>query len=506
MLLGLGKIPTFGTMKKNKDIQTTGVIMAASLLLLVVFVFMWLQRVYQDTYENLKRDVDFVFINSIRDLESDMMLSSKGKNIWMILDDSCSVSQSTTDFFRGDSMGIQVNAFFSDSVYKDRSISIAVTSTGATKIEEESKQSFLSRPKDFDNSFKGLISLYSEMDVKGKRKFVSKTGDDLSLEKLVTENLIKKMVKKDVNLPPKFEVIAPDKIKVQKQLLSKKYTDVMTGQSLVMALDNFHPFIYKKMMPEIVFALFLILSVSFAFWFVYRNLIRQNRLTEVKNNLIRNITHELKTPITTVGVAIEALENFDAKDNPERQKEYLDISKYELNRLSVLVDKVLRTSLFDKKERNLNIEKIDFNDLVKGVVNSMHLQFDTAGARVRSQLSGVNFTMEGDPVHLTNVIYNLLENALKYSRGNPEIEVNLASDSNWITLTICDRGVGIPNQYLDKVFETFFRVPSGDQHNVKGHGLGLAYVADIIKKHHGKINVRNRKAGGVCFEICLNNG
>ena len=236
---------------------------------------------------------------------------------------------------------------------------------------------------------------------------------------------------------------------------------------------------------------------------IWQSLEKQRKLTELKNDFISNVTHELKTPITTVGVAIEALSSFNAMENPARSKEYLDISKHELNRLTILVDKVLKMSLFEKKEPELKIEQFDINLLINEVLGSMKLQFEKFAAKVNFQTKGNTFFLEGDRIHLTSVIYNLIDNALKYSPENPEIDLMLEEENNQIKFSVKDKGIGISSDYMGKIFDKFFRVPSGDLHDIKGHGLGLSYVAGVVNKHHGKITVDSKKNIGTQFTISL---
>lgn len=255
-------------------------------------------------------------------------------------------------------------------------------------------------------------------------------------------------------------------------------------------------------LPALIALLLLAFTVA-SFVFLYRNLLAQKKLAAVKNEFISNITHELKTPIATVNVAIEALRNFNALQNPERTREYLDISALELQRLSMLVDKVLKLSMFENKEIELNKETIDLHQLTAEVIASMKLQFDKAGAFIQLTKEGSDFTLKADRLHIASVLYNLLDNALKYSSGKPAITVHMQNDGHFITIMVSDNGVGIPAAYKDKIFEKFFRVPSGDHHNIKGYGLGLSYVHHIVVKHNGAISVESTEGKGSTFTIKL---
>jgi two-component system phosphate regulon sensor histidine kinase PhoR len=257
------------------------------------------------------------------------------------------------------------------------------------------------------------------------------------------------------------------------------------------------------MWSQILVSLLLVGLTVFSFTLLLRYLVQQRKLTQIKNDFISNITHELKTPIATVSVAIEALRNFDALHDPEKTKEYLAISSNELKRLSFLVDKVLKLSMFEKHQVELKEETIDLAVLVKEVVNSMKLQFEKYKAQVNVQLHGYRFSVEADRLHITSVLFNLLDNALKYSKENPSIHVELKDETERILLTITDNGIGIPAEFHKKIFDKFFRVPAGDTHNVKGYGLGLSYTAYVIQRHYGSIEVESQPGIGSRFIIKL---
>ncbi|MES2371000.1 MAG: HAMP domain-containing sensor histidine kinase [Bacteroidota bacterium] len=267
--------------------------------------------------------------------------------------------------------------------------------------------------------------------------------------------------------------------------------------------ENPTGFLLKKISLPILFSLFLIAFTSVTFLFLYRNLVAQRKLAEMKNDFISNITHELKTPLATVSVAVEALRNFGGIQNPERTKEYLDISASELQRLSLLVDKVLKLSLFENRELELKKEIIDLRQLTEEVLNTMKLQFDTHKAKVEFDVEGNYFTILADRLHITSVIFNLLDNALKYSNANPEINIRLQHHTDTIVLQVEDKGIGIAPDFRSKIFDKFFRVPTGNHHNIKGYGLGLSYVSHVVKRHNGTISVESEPGKGSTFTVKL---
>jgi two-component system, OmpR family, phosphate regulon sensor histidine kinase PhoR len=262
-------------------------------------------------------------------------------------------------------------------------------------------------------------------------------------------------------------------------------------------------YLLGRMKLPISMAFLLLAFITTAFVFLYFNLQQQQRLAIIKDEFIGNMTHELKTPIATVQVAVEALRHFNALDDPQKTKEYLDISAIELQRLSMLVDKVLKLSLFENKAIELNRHTIDLHQLAAEVIAGMKLQFEKAGAIVQLTAAGNDFPVSADRTHMAGALSNLLDNALRYSPSRPAITVHLSRQDTLITVAVSDNGIGIPAAYTGRVFEKFFRVPSGDHHNIKGYGLGLSYVHHIVTRHNGSISVQSKEGKGSTFTINL---
>lgn len=295
-------------------------------------------------------------------------------------------------------------------------------------------------------------------------------------------------------------------------------TSMPIGSSYEAVFPSYQAYLFKKIIPQGFFSFFLLAITGLAFGAIFQNLQRQRRLTQLKNDFISNVTHELKTPIATVSVAIEALQNFGVAQNPAQTKEYLDISKSELNRLSLLVDKILKMATFEQQGLDLNLEPVNVSELVQQVVGSMKIQLEKYRAELhftphplveeseKSPLGrGVHRTgwVNADKTHLTNVIYNLLDNALKYSESIPKIYIEVQENEAEISLTVSDKGIGIPKEYQAKIFDKFFRVPTGNTHNVKGYGLGLSYVNSVIQQHGGQVKVTSALGEGSTFKVTL---
>jgi len=348
-----------------------------------------------------------------------------------------------------------------------------------------------------------------------RTKFVSILSNVDSLHDLVTMNEIHTKLgqvlgKEGINAP--FTVTATP-IDVTKDILIQDSTDeqVVLGfsrpKSYQLKMGNTFWLTARRLGPQILFSLVLVGVTTFSFLLLYRNWRRQQKLIALKNDFIGNITHELKTPIATVSVAVEALKNFNALQDPVRTQEYLDISAHELQRLTLLVDKVLKLSLFEKQAIELKREDFDLKDLAEEVMGSMRLQFEKCQAKVEMRSTKeVSFRLKADKLHLTSVIYNLLDNALKYSRLSPVLQLDLATEEDLLVLSVTDNGIGIPAIYQGRVFEKFFRVPTGDHHDVKGYGLGLSYVAYVVQRQGGAISLDSKEGAGSRFTIKIPRG
>ncbi len=261
-------------------------------------------------------------------------------------------------------------------------------------------------------------------------------------------------------------------------------------------------YLYRKIFPQALFSLLLIVFTTIAFIFLYRNLLTQQKLAVFKNDFISNMTHELKTPIATVNVAIEALQSFNVLEDPRRTKEYLQISSAELQRLGLLVDKVLKLSMFESDRIVLDKEWFNVDQLIAETIHSMQPLFDKQKAEIHFVNSEGPVNIFADKLHISSVVYNLLDNALKYSGINAIISIRLSTPlNNIVEIGVTDNGIGIDNTFQKKIFEKFFRVPTGDTHNVKGYGLGLSYVSHIVKQHEGLIEVESGLGKGSTFTV-----
>lgn len=263
--------------------------------------------------------------------------------------------------------------------------------------------------------------------------------------------------------------------------------------------------IASRMMGTLIGSLVLLIVTMWAFIYMLRTILQQKKLSEIKNDFINNMTHELKTPIATVSAAVEALEHFNAMNDPAKAKDYLAISRQELNRLSGLVEKVLNIAVEERREFDLNPEPVNVADLLETVAQQYRIR-NGKPVEVVLNCALPDPVVRIDKTHFTNAIHNLMDNAVKYSHDSVKIEIACTKEDGLLKIAIRDNGIGIPRAYQQSIFEQFFRVPQGDLHNVKGFGLGLAYVRKIVEKHGGRISVKSEPRHGSEFVIAIPTG
>jgi two-component system phosphate regulon sensor histidine kinase PhoR len=277
----------------------------------------------------------------------------------------------------------------------------------------------------------------------------------------------------------------------------------MPGAKLAVVFPDRNWFIASKNGLMSLASIFLILLSIGSIVYIIRSFFSQKRISEIRRDFMNNMTHELKTPISTVGLALEAMQNFKILENPERTEQYIGIARKENHRLGMLVEKVLKMSAYEQENIHMKWENIEGDVTVEDVVNNLTFQIENKGGVVAKNMNASSTMVNVDKVHFTNVIYNLLDNALKYSGDKPEINISTYVKDNFWFVEISDNGVGIPTTYQNKIFEKFFRVPSGNVHNVKGYGLGLSYVFNIVNKFKGDISVKSEVDKGSTFIIKL---
>jgi two-component system phosphate regulon sensor histidine kinase PhoR len=497
----------FCSLVKRRTIIPDPVLMLLSIILVVGFQVYWLKNNYDREKRSLQIKTNIDFQETVRHLQAVKLKIEDPSDIDSTHKTRVKIIVDDNDLTPSEDMKMRSRHMLPQEV-----VTMVNAIRDKTKDDSEFKTTTtvisMGKRKMIFNSDSLLPGNDSATGLK-KNKFlqllyrVDSLQDSIKVSEIKT--VFTKRLRDDKTFVP-FSIIETDSATSEDE--DPDFSSVTVGfahpKTYHLQLDNTFPYLIKRIASPIFFSIFLAGLTILSFMLLYRNLLRQSRLAEIKNEFISNITHELKTPIATVGVAIEALRNFDAAHDPEKTKEYLDISASELQRLGLLVDKVLKLSIFENKTVALKKEMIDMRKLVDEVMQMMKLQFEKQHAKADVKTSGEDFTIEADRLHMASVLYNLLDNALKYNTENPDITIQLSSlPQNILELKVSDNGPGIEKEYKSKVFEKFFRIPDGDKHNVKGYGLGLSYVKEIITSHMGYIVVESEPGKGSTFIIRL---
>ncbi|MET4081040.1 two-component system phosphate regulon sensor histidine kinase PhoR [Pedobacter sp. UYP30] len=272
---------------------------------------------------------------------------------------------------------------------------------------------------------------------------------------------------------------------------------------LMISFPNKNSAILSNLTATVASSIGLLLVLVFIFSYTLYAILKQKKLSEMKTDFINNMTHEFKTPVSTIMIASEALKDPDVSEDKTRLKRLADIIYDENVRLGNHIERVLSIARLEKKEHSMDNSDVDMNDLILVVIDSMDLQLQKKNAKVTLKLDAEQSTVFGDELHLSNVIYNLIDNANKYSLDSPEITVSTKNTSDNLIIKITDNGIGMSKEHSKKIFDQFYRVPTGNLHDVKGFGLGLNYVQDIVKRLNGRIKVDSEKGKGTTFEILL---
>ncbi len=261
--------------------------------------------------------------------------------------------------------------------------------------------------------------------------------------------------------------------------------------------------VFQQMWPFLITSIVVILILSFSFYYILVSNLKQKKLSVIKNDFISNMTHEFKTPISTISLASEMLGDDSISQTPEKKQRYLKMIRDENKRLSVLVESILQTSILDKGEFKLKLSEVDVHEIINTAINNTHLLIGQRKGSVHTFLKAQKFKLQADRVHLTNIIFNLIDNAIKYSIDEPEITISTYNTAEGIMIQVKDNGIGISKENQRKIFDKFYRVPTGNVHNVKGFGLGLSYVLAVVLKHNGTISVNSEVNKGSTFNVHL---
>ncbi|MBP9705041.1 MAG: HAMP domain-containing histidine kinase [Chitinophagales bacterium] len=276
-----------------------------------------------------------------------------------------------------------------------------------------------------------------------------------------------------------------------------------TSDILLVDFPNQQTYLLSSVKLLLFGSLLFTAIIILMFGYTMQIIFRQKKLSEIKSDFINNMTHEFKTPLATISLAVDAINNPTILGNSEKVKYYSHLIKEENKRMNGQVEKVLQMALLDKNEIAISTDEVDMHDIIQRAVENISLRVAESGGKITTELHAVNCEIVADEVHMMNVISNLLDNAVKYSDDKVEIKITTDSDDKGVHVSIQDAGIGMSTEHQKMIFEKFYRVPTGNIHNVQGFGLGLTYVKAIVEAHNGLISVKSNPGKGSRFNIFL---
>lgn len=411
-----------------------------------------------------------------------------------------------------------ITKHFSSSFWFSANDSIFLYNKARELHNKSDKPSQVANNHEIPSQFKtSYINQKAIVDKVVREMFRPKDIREKTNEEQLAQILKKKFSQSDLNLDFEFAVLRNNNTIVYKsnefnpsKYPSKKYrvqlfpSDYMSEPSyLYVYFPTERNFIFRSLgfMSISSMALTLVIILSFALTIAI--IFRQKKLSEIRNDLVSNMTHELKTPISTISLASQMLGDKSIPVELKNMDHISNVIKEETKRLGLQVEKVLQMAIFDRGKLKLRRKNMDMAEVINGVLSNFSIQVKDKRGQLDADLKATNTRIHADHVHMTNVVTNLLDNAVKYSKDAPEIKLSTWNTNHHLCITVKDKGIGISKENQKKIFEKFYRVPTGNVHNVKGFGLGLSYVKKIIDEHNGKITIKSEPGKGTEFTLYL---
>jgi two-component system, OmpR family, phosphate regulon sensor histidine kinase PhoR len=509
------------------------VLMSLSLIGIIFVQGYWIKSTVEDKEEQFSYNVKQVLINVSKELQT-----SELENFWFEFNDASkngnkSLNDVTlTEYFKLDngkfnSSGDLISEGILEEDYKMSSdfLSTVQDSVRFSRMSANKVSNIITRKDIENNSLNAEERINSLMRMKEAEKemlssYISEFTARIPIHKRISEETIAALLTRELkqhNLNTKFEFgVYSNNLatKVHSDNFSMDYPATysvplfvnMAGNSNYQLLVNFTG---KKEVVlssvtlmaalSIIFTLIIVIAYSSAL----SQLIKQRQISQIKTDFINNMTHEFKTPIATINLALDAIKNPKIINDQEKVSRYLQMIRDENKRMHAQVENVLQISKLEKNELDLKKERLHLHEVIEDAIAHVELIVEDRKGYVKTHFGALKSSVLANQDHLENVIVNLLDNAVKYSEGEPRIDIYTENVRNYIVMKVRDQGAGMKRSVQKKIFEKFYREHTGDIHNIKGHGLGLAYVKRILEDHHGTISVESERGRGSTFIIKL---
>lgn len=332
---------------------------------------------------------------------------------------------------------------------------------------------------------------------------------EFGLATMDTRGPIAKMERQSANFPGAIEAATEDTVNNYSKgefLVSPSGSpaeNLASDESLTVVVPGIKSIVFQSLKWRIATAILFTIIIITAFYLTVATMMKQKKMSEIKNDFINNMTHEFKTPLATISLAVDALRNEKVRVDGEKMTYFSNIIKEENLRMNRQVETILRAALMDRQEVQLSLYPIHAHAVIKEVLDNFTLQLEEKKGSAQVQLNAQNDLIDADEVHFSNLINNLVDNALKYSKPNvaPVVKITTHSTTKNLVIRIEDNGIGMNRETLKRIFEKFYRAHTGNIHNVKGFGLGLSYVKTMVEAHNGDIKADSTLGKGSCFTI-----
>ncbi len=350
-----------------------------------------------------------------------------------------------------------------------------------------------------------------------QKMILHEVRSQVNIEKRLSEENLDSILdfelkQKGINIPFEFVVLDNDvpilssenwTSSGEKHIATLFPNDFFSNRLLMVSFPGKANYLLSSLWLTLFASILLTSAMGYTFYRTVNYFLRQKRISEIKTDFINNMTHEFKTPIATINLAIDALKNPKVISDQSKIQHYSEVIRQENQRMNMQVESVLRMALMEKKELELNMEKEDVRGLIEEAISHIRLNLESKGGRLQTFYNDQRSQLWMDKNHFINTIINILDNAIKYSNGAPEVKIVTETSTDYFIIVISDKGVGMSKEEQKHIFDRFYRVSSGNIHNIKGHGLGLSYAKGIIEAHKGRIEVESEKGMGSKFYIYL---
>lgn len=510
---------------KKKTIWTIAIIMGVSFVILLGLQLKYIQEMANMKKEQFDESVNRALYQASRNLELNETLRYLEKDVLESMRRAGELSSDLRDVGNADSLGVHQYPF---GRHGANYVTFGLKTKGVNPVNVPKAMILRNDRNSNDEASKSLQEIVKNRYVYQKalldevvmNMLYSASGKVLKERvnfRILDQDLKAELINNGINIPYHFTVTTQDGREVyrcpdyEEEGSEYTYSQILfrNDPASKMGVIRVHfpdisSYIFSSisfMIPSVVFTLILLITFIFTIVVVFR----QKRYSEIKNDFINNMTHELKTPIASISLAAQMLNDESVTKSEKMLKHLVSVVTDETKRLRFLVEKVLQMSMFDRKKSSFKKKRLDLNEMVETISNSFSLRVEHTGGKIYVDVGAVDSTIYVDEVNFQNVIFNLMDNAVKYRKPDKPLDVYLRTwnDDKWLYLSVRDTGLGMKKDNLKKIFERFYRVHTGNVHDVKGFGLGLAYVKKVVDLHDGDIRVESEYGKGTTFTIKL---